>query len=509
MNLDSALSIAVAGLTNVNRQLALVSQNIANAGTPDYAVEVSAPQSMSADGQGMGVRSGLVTRQIDIELQSAAFRQNSTVAGLQTRQAALQAIDTVQGQPGQGSDLGALLADLQNQFSTLANSPENQAQQNQVLTAAASLTSGINSLAKAYTAQRQAAQTDLTHAIASLNTALATIGKLSDRIVTMRVTGQSTADLENQRAATVDQVSQLLDLKTLEQSNGDLLVMTHNGVSLPTHSAADPLAIADASLQPGSFYPGAGVPGITVNGTDATLQFTGGRIGADLTLRDATLPTWEAELDEFAQGLASRFDQQGLRLFTDPNGAVPTQSPTPPVQTPYVGFATTIQVNSAVTATPSLVRDGTTAIIGSPTGPSDFTPNPPGGPAGFTTLINRVLTYALGTQAQAGVPQPALNVTGLGADGRLTAPFAPPPGLFDMAATLVATQAQESADTTSRLATEQAVQTSLHTRLAAKSGVSVDTEMATMITLQNAYGANARILATVQALFSELLKVLP
>jgi flagellar hook-associated protein FlgK len=33
--------------------------------------------------------------------------------------------------------------------------------------------------------------------------------------------------------------------------------------------------------------------------------------------------------------------------------------------------------------------------------------------------------------------------------------------------------------------------------------------MATMITLQNAYGANARILATVQALFNELLKVLP
>jgi flagellar hook-associated protein 1 FlgK len=33
----------------------------------------------------------------------------------------------------------------------------------------------------------------------------------------------------------------------------------------------------------------------------------------------------------------------------------------------------------------------------------------------------------------------------------------------------------------------------------------MDTEMATMIALQNAYGANARIISTVQTLFSQLL----
>ena len=96
--------------------------------------------------------------------------------------------------------------------------------------------------------------------------------------------------------------------------------------------------------------------------TDVTSQLQGGQIGANITLRDNTLPTDQAELDEFAQNLASRFDTEGLRLFTDPSGNVPSISAAPsPVQSNYVGFAGTIQLNAAVQAKPSLVRDGTGA----------------------------------------------------------------------------------------------------------------------------------------------------
>jgi flagellar hook-associated protein 1 FlgK len=41
MRLDGALSIATGGLANVNRQMAIVSQNVANASTPGYASEVA------------------------------------------------------------------------------------------------------------------------------------------------------------------------------------------------------------------------------------------------------------------------------------------------------------------------------------------------------------------------------------------------------------------------------------------------------------------------------------
>ena len=89
------------------------------------------------------------------------FSQNATVAGLQTRQTALQAIDAVQGTPGQGTDIASLLGNLQDQFSTLLNDPDNQPQQSQVVSAATTLAQGINALSDAYTTQRQTAQDNI------------------------------------------------------------------------------------------------------------------------------------------------------------------------------------------------------------------------------------------------------------------------------------------------------------------------------------------------------------
>ena len=89
MSLDGALSIATGGLANVNRQMALVSQNVANASTPGYAAEIATQTQLTADGEGLGVHSGPAIRNLDTMLQAEVFSQNATVAGLQTRQTAL------------------------------------------------------------------------------------------------------------------------------------------------------------------------------------------------------------------------------------------------------------------------------------------------------------------------------------------------------------------------------------------------------------------------------------
>jgi flagellar hook-associated protein 1 len=154
MSLDASLSIASGSLANINRQLALVSQNVANAATPGYAREVSTQQSVTAGGLGMGVHSGPSQRNIDTALQASMLQQNAAVSGLQTRQAALQAIDAALGTPGQASDLPSLLGKMQDAFSTLASGPDSQTQQQAVVSAAGTLASGINALSNAYTGQR-------------------------------------------------------------------------------------------------------------------------------------------------------------------------------------------------------------------------------------------------------------------------------------------------------------------------------------------------------------------
>lgn len=505
MGLSAALSIANSGLSNINTQFSLLSQNVTNASTPGYMVESAAQTNLTAGGDGLGVREDPATLNIDQTLQSSSMQQSSVVSGLQTTQSALQAIDSVLGTPGSGYDLGSQLGNLQNAFSTLLTDPSSQTQQTQVVSAASTLAQGINSLSAAYTAQRQAAQTNLQTDVNTLNTTLTTIGQLNTQIMTLRAARQSTADLENQRNQAVQTLSGLMQVNTTEQPNGDLSVFTASGLSIPVDGTPATFAISPAEPSAENYYPGGGLSGITLSGTDVTSQLVGGSIGASITLRDQTLPTDQAELDEFAYNLANRFSAQGLDLFTDGSGNVPTGGGSP-TQSGYVGFSAEIQVNPAVAATPSLVRDGTEATAGSPTGVAAFTPNASGGPAGFSTLISNVLNYTFGSQAQSGVPQPDMATSGLGPTGTLTAPFSGSGvTLSDYASNLVASQAQQSATTTSTLSTEQTLQDNLNAKIASVSGVNMDTEMSQMLTLQNAYGANAKVIAAIQAMFQQIM----
>jgi flagellar hook-associated protein 1 FlgK len=506
MSLFGALSIANSGLNNVANRLAVVSQNVANASTPDYSDEVATQSDLAAGGLGIGVLSGPTGRQIDTALQTSLYQQNAVVGGLQTTQTALQALDAVQGTPGQGADLSSLLGTVQNAFSTLENDPSNQTQQQQVVTAAQSLTGQINALGNAVVAGRQTAQNAVVTGVASLNSDLATIGGLSNQIMQLKAEGQNTADLENQRDTAMGSLSGVIGVRFLEQPNGDVEAISSGGLELPIHSTTPPFATSAATIGAGSTYPGGGVPAVTLNGVDVTKQLTGGQLGANITLRDRTLPGYQAQLDEFSETMSTRFSQQGLTLFTDPTGAVPTPAG-PPTQAGYIGYANTIQVNPAVAANAALVRDGTNAVAGSPAGASAFTPNPPGGPAGFSTLIDRILNYSLGTAVQAGVAQPVPATTGLGPAGTLAAPYAAPADLAGFATAVVGAEAADSSTATSQVTNEQAVQSSLGGKLSSADGVSIDQEMSNMVALQNSYGANAKVMATVQALWTELFQM--
>ena len=77
--------------------------------------------------------------------------------------------------------------------------------------------------------------------------------------------------------------------------------------------------------------------------------------------------------------------------------------------------------------------------------------------------------------------------------------------LSALAGTMVSAQSQASATVTDQINTEQAVQTTLSSQLTSQDGVSLDAQMSLMIQLQNAYGANAKVMSTVQTMFTALL----
>lgn len=507
MGLDSSLAIASSGLAALQAEMAVASQNVANAGTAGYAKEVSAVSSRTAGGDPGGVLIGVTGRVVDTALEASLYTQNALVSGLTTTSTALGPISTLQGSTstdaGSSNTLSDSVGNLQSSLISLEADPASDPAQDAVLTSAGTLASNIRTTAAAYQTQRQAAQEAIVDDVSTANASLALIGSISDKIAQGRINGISTADLENQRAVAMTSLSNVLSVQFKETSTGDMMVSTANGLALPTHVTSGPLSTSDAAISTAASYPGS-IPAITVSGQDATSSLTGGSLGANIALRDQTLPTMQAELDAFSQTMASRFDTQGLTLFTDNNGILPGSSTTGLTPAGQVGFANVIQVNPQVTADPSAVRDGSHAVAGSVTGASSFTVNTSRGSAD-TTLINRLLDYSFGSDIQDGVNQADLPTTGLGLNGTLTAPYSGDGDLDTLASTVTSSQASTISQASDDLTTETAVQTSLTSRVASVSGVSVDDEMSSIVALQNAYAANAKVVAAVQTMFSSLL----
>jgi len=498
MSITSALDIAASGILTINNQLAVIANNIANQSTVSYASEIGNQSAIVAGGTGMGVVSSATTRDLDLSLQGATFTQNATVASLTTQNAALSAIDGVSGTTGAGNDLPSLLGNLQAAFTTLSSTPDNGAAQSDVVSAASALASGINNISGAVAGQRQIAQNNVVGGVATLNVSLAQIGKLNSQIVENQAMGASTADLQNLRDVSEQAVSNLVAVKFVTAPNGAVQVITNSGLVLPTDGSG--LSATSATITAASTYPD-DIPGVTLDGTDVTESLTGGSIGAAIALRDTTLPTRQAELDEFSEQLATRFSAQGLNLFTDGADNVPAAGS--PTQANYVGFGSTIEVNPAVSGNVSLVRDGTQDVVGSSTGASSFSTNS-GGLAGFTTLIDRVLDYSFGDQIQSNVAQPTIPTSGLGQEGNVAVAYTPGDTLSSFAAAFSATDAGEVTGASSQLTAETDTQTTLQNQLSSRSAVSVDAQMSNMVQLQNSYAANAKVITAVQGLWADL-----
>ena len=181
----------------------------------------------------------------------------------------------------------------------------------------------------------------------------------------------------------------------------------------------------------------------------------------------------------------------------------------PDVTTPYagsamLGFAGVIRVNPTVAADPALVRDGTHAVAALPGGPGAFLPNPTGGPTGFATLLDRVLGFTFGREAAPGSVHPPIASGALGPDGTLVSTLSGLGTLETHGGALVAAQAGARAAAEQGQGRAVALSELLAARSQARSGVDVDREVAAMVELQNAYTVNARVVATIQAMWDAL-----
>ena len=166
-----------------------------------------------------------------------------------------------------------------------------------------------------------------------------------------------------------------------------------------------------------------------------------------------------------------------LPLFTD--GSSPITGAITASGSQTTGLAGRIEVNPALVASPSnLVAYASSTAAGDPTRPNFL----------LNQMTNAALTYS-----------PA---TGL---GTATSPYT---GTLTQYISAVATQQSQAANAATNLQQGQGtVLTALQQRFNDQSGVNIDTEMSNLIALQNAYGANARVMTTIEEMMATLLQV--
>ena len=366
--LDSALS----GLRVAQQQLNVISNNVANVGTDGYSRKILPQSTLAIAGQTVGVRGDSIIRNVDMNLARDYWTQISSTTFYDTKIQYLDRIQQFHGSPEQELSISAQISKLRDNFSALADSPEDTFLQRATIQQAQTTAAKFNDLSDLMDEMRNDTQEEMTLVVQDINDKLKSIAAFNKDIRLDKAFNKTTAATEDLRDKTIKELSELIDISFFTRPDGVLVVQTRQGVQLADENAETMFFEMGAPLGAESYYPATasgifvgGDPTENRNSINVTETGLGAKLGALVELRDETLPQEQAQLDELAHKMALRFESQGMRLFTDATGAVPLDTapilnpPGPLTAVPYVGFAREIRVNQRIVDDNSLIQKGT------------------------------------------------------------------------------------------------------------------------------------------------------
>ncbi|PZX18915.1 flagellar hook-associated protein 1 FlgK [Palleronia aestuarii] len=479
MNLSAALNNAISGLGAASRSAQVVSSNISNALTPGYGRrEVD----LSTERYG-GVRIDGIARRADPAVIAERRGAEAEQGFSSTRSAALGRISDAVGAADDPNSLAGRVARLEAQLTQAASAPESEVRQLNVLEAARDITVHLEQATDSIQAQRAQADRGIGRAVGMLNENLARIEEINTQIARSRGKGEDVTSLLDMRQASIDQISEIVPIREITRPNGTIGLMTPGGqILLDPRPVTIEFTPANA-VGPGSTL-GNPLSGLTVDGRAIDMsnpdgKMAGGTLAAMFEVRDQSGVAAQARLDGFARDLVERFADPSLDtppaavpgLFTDRGAAFAPADET--------GLAGRLRLNARVDPTQGgelwRLRDGIGAAA-----PGD---------AGDARLLT-----AMGDIMRA--PRAAASPN-LGAE-RLS--------LGSLADTLVARASGDAYQAEQR-------ETFTQTRAAAlmeeemSQGVDTDQEMQKLLLVEQAYGANARVIQAVDDMMRRLMEI--
>ncbi|MCW5687709.1 MAG: flagellar hook-associated protein FlgK [Pseudolabrys sp.] len=621
MSLSQALISAISGLNTTQSNMALVSANVANAGTPGYVRKTANQVATAANGTAVSVRVANVQRELDTYVQKQLRTENAGASYATIRAQFYDQLQSIYGQPGSDTALDTVFNNFTSSLQALQSSPDDPSAQSSVVTTAQLLATQLNTMTQQIQSLRGAAELGLSDSVDQANDAMQHIADINAQLAGVNVADASATLLMDQRDNYIDKLSQLMDINVIQGSNNQVTVYTNSGVQLVGTSASKLDFNAQGTVSANTTWnadPSKSAVGTitltSANGSSVDLVKTNaihsGQIAGYLQMRDQDLVQAQNQLDALAASMASALSDQttggtpvtsgtqsgfdidisglsagntitinytdGLthtpRTLTlmrvdDPNAlplsnAATTNPNDRVVGIDFSGGMTTVygQIASALGSTgmtasnPSgdtlrVLNDGAgnivtvnnvsttktvTSLAGGAAQMSFFTD----GGSAYTGAIDGVGMQITGlagriavNQGLIGDPSTLVNYTSGVASGDSTRPDflykqmssasllypsntgigttgSPFSGSLSTFLRQVISVQGQNAEAASNLKQGQdVVQSALQQRFNDASGVNIDQEMANLLTLQNSYAANARVLSVVKDMLDTLMKL--
>ena len=323
MSLAQALSTAVSGLRVTQAGLALVASNVANAETYGYVRKSMEQVATSAGGTGVSVRVSAVNRELDQYIQRQLRTETSGGAYADLRANFYQRLQQLYGDPGSPTTLETIFNNFSTALQSLATSPESSTARRDVLSAAQVLAQQLNGMTADVQSLRTDTELGLADAVARANNAMQQIARINGQLGSARPGESTTASLLDERDAYVQQLSELMDIRTVENEFHQVTIFTNSGIQLVGTQASRLAFDPQGTITPNAAW--SADPALRAVGTIKLISPTGGdmdliankairsgEIAALLEMRDQVLVEAQTQLDAVAAAMSQALSDQTI-----------------------------------------------------------------------------------------------------------------------------------------------------------------------------------------------------
>lgn len=310
--LNGLFGIGSSALATFQRALAVTGQNIANVNTPGYSrqdvvLSETRPENGRPGQIGTGVEASEVRRSVDSFVEQQLLDSNERLGQFGASQQALSQIEPVFADSND-QGIAAGLNEFFKAWQDVATNPADLTARTVLLAKADGTAKLINQAAAQLSAQRTSLDGQIQGAINDVNGLATKIADLNGQIKLVEVGGQHANDLRDQRGRFLKDLSNLVDISSLEDSTGQVTVSVGLGQVLVTQQTAFELAgVADSSnggLLDVHYDNGTGTT------TDLTSVINGGRLKGLIEARDTTAAGLQTSLNTLTLQLVSQVNTQ-------------------------------------------------------------------------------------------------------------------------------------------------------------------------------------------------------